>query len=145
MQTIEQFVPPFKQNNLFPVRVPLLQGYARNNAINATAIATAAQIAGGYITSTSAAPTTITLPTGTLLGNYLGAQQGDSIEFYIDNTAGASTVTVAVGTNGILSAAAVAGSGAGAGLLTVPSGITGIGGFTIIFATPTSYVFSRIN
>jgi hemolysin activation/secretion protein len=73
------------------------------NAINATATATAAQVATGYITSTSAAPTTLTLPTGTLLGAALGAVQGTVFDLYIDNTAGASTVTVAVAVNGILS------------------------------------------
>jgi len=114
------------------------------NAINATATATAAQVADGYITSTSAAATTITLPTGTLLGAALGATQGTSFDLWIDNTAGANTVTIAVATNGILSAAAAAGSGAGAGLLTVPSGVTGIGCFRITFASATAYVFSRI-
>jgi hypothetical protein len=87
---------------------------------------------------------TITLPTGTLLGKYLGASQGTSLELSIDNTAGSNTVTVAVATNGILSAAAAAGSGAGAGLLTIPSGVTGIGQFEIIFSSPTAYVFSRV-
>jgi hypothetical protein len=114
------------------------------NAINATGTATAAQVADGYITSTSAAATTITLPTGTLLGQALGATRGTSLDLWIDNTAGANTVTVAVATNGILSAAAAAGSGAGAGLLTVPSGVTGIACFRITFASATAYVFSRI-
>lgn len=117
---------------------------AAANAINATATATAAQVADGYITSTSAAATTITLPTGTLLGTALGASRGTSLDLWIDNTAGANTVTVAVATNGILSAAAAAGSGAGAGLLTVPSGVTGIACFRITFASATAYVFSRI-
>lgn len=114
------------------------------NAINATGTATAAQVADGYITSTSAAATTITLPTGTLLGQALGATRGTSLDLWVDNTAGANTVTIAVATNGILSAAAAAGSGAGAGLLTVPSGVTGIGCFRITFASATAYVFSRI-
>jgi hypothetical protein len=114
------------------------------NAINATATATAAQVATGYITSTSAAATTITLPTGTLLGAALGATQGTVLDLYVDNTAGANTVTIAVATNGILSAAAAAGSSAGAGLLTVPSGVTGVGCFRIMFSSPTAYVFSRI-
>ena len=114
------------------------------NAINATATATAAQVATGYITSTSAAATTITLPTGTLLGAALGATQGTVLDLYIDNTAGANTVTIAVATNGILSAAAAAGSAAGAGLLTVPSGVTGVGCFRIMFSSATAYVFSRI-
>jgi hypothetical protein len=112
-------------------------------AINATATATAAQIATGYITSTSAATTTITLPTGTLLGAALGATAGTVLDFYVDNTAGASTVTIAVATNGILSAAAAAGSSANFGLLTVPSGVTGLARFTIMFSSATAYVFSR--
>src|ERR1700694_1866193 len=73
-------------------------------AINATATATAAQVASGYITSTSAAATTITLPTGTLLGAALGATQGTTFDLWIDNTAGANTVTIAVAVNGVLNA-----------------------------------------
>lgn len=111
-------------------------------AINSTATATAAQIAAGYITSTSGAATTITLPTGTLLGAQLGAKQGTTTLFYVDNTAGANTVTIAVAVNGILSALAVAGSTT-AGLLTIPSGVTGQAEFTIMFSSPTAYTFTR--
>lgn len=113
-------------------------------AINATATATAAQVATGYITSTSAAATTITLPTGTLLGTALGAVQGTILDLYVDNTAGANTVTMAVAVNGILSAAAAAGGGAGAGLLTIPSGVTGQACFRLMFSSATAYTFSRI-
>jgi hypothetical protein len=120
------------------------QNHPTTAAINATATATAAQVATGYITSTSAAATTITLPTGTLLGTQLGATAGTVIDLFVDNTAGANTVTIAVATNGILSAAAAAGSGAGAGLLTVPSGVTGLACFRIMFSSATAYVFSRI-
>ena len=112
-------------------------------AINATATATAAQLLTGMITSTSAAPVTITLPTGTLLGAALGASKGTVFEFYVDNTAGANTVTIAVATNGILSAAAAAGAGTGAGLLTVPSGVTGLASFKLVFSSPTAYAFTR--
>lgn len=120
------------------------QNHPTTAAINATATATAAQVATGYITSTSAAATTITLPTGTLLGAAIGAARGTTLDLFVDNTLGANTVTIAVATNGILSAAAAAGSGAGAGLLTVPSGVTGIGCFRIMFASATAYVFTRI-
>ena len=113
-----------------------------NNAINATATATAAQVATGYITSTSAAATTITLPTGTLLGGLLGATRGTSLDLYIDNTAGASAVTIAVATNGVLSTAAVDTAGS-FGDLTVAAGVTGIGRFTLMFSSPTAYVFTR--
>lgn len=111
-------------------------------AINATATATATEVATGYITSTSAAATTITLPTGTLLGAALGATAGTTFDLYIDNTAGANTVTIAVATNGILSALAAA-VGASAGLLTVPSGVTGQGRFTLMFSSATAYTFTR--
>ena len=113
-----------------------------SNAINATGTATAAQVATGYITSTSAAATTITLPTGTLLGAALGASQGTVLDLFIDNTAGANTVTVAVATNGILSTAAADTAGS-FGDLTVAAGATGLARFTIMFSSATAYVFTR--
>jgi hypothetical protein len=112
-----------------------------SNAIDATATATAAQVATGYITSTSASATTITLPTGTLLGAALGAVRGTTLDLYIDNTAGASTVTIAVATDGILSSAA--NDASPFALSTVPAGATGVGRFTIMFSSATAYVFTR--
>lgn len=111
-------------------------------AINSTATATAKEVATGYITSTSGAATTITLPTGTLLGGELGAARGTVFELYIDNTLGSNTVTIAVATDGILSALAAAES-ATFGLLTVPSGATGTARFTLVFSSATTYTFSR--
>jgi hypothetical protein len=118
------------------------QNHPVTAAINATGTATAAQVATGYITSTSAAATTITLPTGTLLGAALNATRGTVLELYIDNTAGANTVTVAVATNGILSGAAADTPGS-FGDLTIPSGATGLARFTIMFSSATTYVFTR--
>ena len=112
------------------------------NAINATATATPAQVASGYITSTSAAATTITLPTGTDLGNAIGATQGTVLDLYIDNTAGANTVTIAVNTNAILSTAAADTAGS-FGDLTVAAGATGVARYTLMFSSPTAYVFTR--
>ncbi|NBR22417.1 MAG: hypothetical protein EBU08_01215 [Micrococcales bacterium] len=118
------------------------QNHPTTAAINATAVATAAQVATGYITSTSASPTTITLPTGTALGTAIGAAKGTVLDLYIDNTGGASTVTIAVATNGILSTAA-ADSATSFGDLTVASGVTGLARFTIMFSSATAYVFTR--
>jgi hypothetical protein len=112
------------------------------NAINATATATAAQVASGYITSTSAAGTTITLPTGTALGTAIGATKGTVLDLFIDNTAGASTVTIAVNTNAILSTAAADTAGS-FGDLTVAAGATGLARYTIMFSSATAYVFTR--
>lgn len=111
-------------------------------AVNATATLTAAQVATGYITSTSAAAVTMTLPTGTLLGAAIGAVQGTTLDLYIDNTAGANTVTVAVAVNGIKSDAANT-TAASFGQLTVASGVTGIGRFSLTFSSATAYVFTR--
>jgi hypothetical protein len=111
-------------------------------AVNASATATAAQVATGYITTTSAAATTITLPTGTLLGAELGAAQGTVFELFIDNTAGASTVTVAAAVNGILSAAAVTTAGS-FGDLSIAAGATGLARYTLMFSSATAYVFTR--
>ena len=111
-------------------------------AVNASATATAAQVATGYITTTSADATTITLPTGTLLGAELGAVQGTVFELSIDNTAGASTVTVAVAVNGILSAAAVTTAGS-FGDLSIAAGATGLARYTLMFSSATAYVFTR--
>jgi hypothetical protein len=112
------------------------------NAINASATASAAQVADGYITSTSASPTTITLPTGTALGTAIGAAQGTVLDLFIDNTAGASTVTVAVNTNAVLSSAAADTAGS-FGDLTIAAGATGIARFTLMFSSPTAYTFTR--
>jgi len=111
-------------------------------AANATATLTAAQVATGYITSTSAAAVTLTLPTGTDLGAALGAVRGTIHELYIDNTAGASTVTMAVATNGIKSDAATT-TAASFGQLTVAAGVTGQGRFTLMFSSATAYTFTR--
>jgi hypothetical protein len=118
---------------------------ASANAVNATGTATAAQVASGYITSTSAAATTITLPTGTALGTAIGAVQGTVLDLYIDNTAGANTVTIAVNTNAVLSAGAVAAAAAAGtfGDLDVASGATGLARFTLMFSRPTAYAFTR--
>jgi hypothetical protein len=116
--------------------------HATTAAINATATATAAEVATGYITSTSAAATTITLPTGTLLGAAIGAVRGTVFDLYVDNTAGASTVTMAVAVNGILSSAAADTPGS-FGDLTIAAGATGIARYTLMFASATAYVFTR--
>lgn len=116
--------------------------HATTAAINATATATAAEVATGYITSTSVGTVTITLPTGTLLGAALSAVKGTIFDLYVDNTAGASVVTVAVATNGILSSGAADTPGS-FGDLTIAAGATGLARFTLMFSSATAYVFTR--
>lgn len=112
-------------------------------AINATATATAAEVATGRITSTSGAAVTITLPTGTLLGAQLGASAGTMFDLIIDNTAGANTITVAPGVNNIVSAWTVQ-EDASLAPLDVVSGVTGVGVFRFVFSSATACVFSRV-
>ena len=76
------------------------------------------------------------------LGAALGAVQGTVFDLYIDNTAGASTVTVAVAVNGILSTGATDSAGS-FGDLTIAAGATGIGRYTLMFSSATAYVFTR--
>lgn len=111
-------------------------------AQNTTATLTAAQVKTGWITSTSAAAVALTLPSGTDLGAALGAVQGTVHELYIDNTAGANTVTMIAGTNGVLSTAGVDTAGS-FGDLTVASGATGLARYTIMFSSATAYAFTR--
>ena len=112
------------------------------NAINVTGTATAAQVADGYITSTSAAPVTITLPTGTALGTAIGASRGTVLDLFVDNTAGADVVTVAASTNAVLSSAGVDTAGS-FGDLTIAAGATGLARFTLMFSSATAYTFTR--
>lgn len=119
-------------------------------AVNATATLTAAEVAAGYITSTSAAAVTLTMPTGTLLGAELGATAGTIHDLYVDNTAGANPITMAVGTNAVqssmdleITAATASVTPATVTPLTIPSGETGIARFTLVFSSATAYTFTR--
>lgn len=102
-------------------------------AINATATATAAQVASGAITSTSAAATTITLPTYALLAAYLGAQQGTDFSFWVDNSNGANTVTMVAGANTTVLAVIT-----GENTLTIASG--SVGKFTYYFKNNAAFL-----
>jgi len=82
------------------------------------------------------------LPTGTALGAALGASRGTVLDLFIDNTAGANTVTIAVNTNAILSTAAADTAGS-FGDLTIAAGATGLARYTIMFSSATAYVFTR--
>jgi hypothetical protein len=115
-------------------------------AINSTASATGAQVASGYITSTSASAVTITLPTSTVIATALGAVQGTVFDFYIDNTAGSNTVTLTVDASQVKSQVAqVATYGVPTfGLFTVASGTTGLACFRLVFSSATAASIARV-
>ena len=109
-------------------------------AINATATITAQNLQVGYVTSTSAAATTITLPITTTAGGVtgisqqLGAVRGQQFSFIVDNTGGADDVTIALGTGGSLSdAATITASAVAFGRVVVANGATGMAQFTLMF------------
>lgn len=114
-------------------------------AVNATGTIAAAAVVKGLITSTSAAGVTATLDTAVAIAAAASAVQGTIIEFIVDNTAGASTVTVAVGA-GIVAAKQVStGDTANDVLLTVAASATvGIGIFRLVFLSATAATLFRI-
>ena len=108
-------------------------------SIGATGTISAAALATtGYITCTSAAATTITLPIAVTAGVVQGlvpalnASAGQKFTFIVDNRAGASVVTIAVGTGGTLSDAANT-TAASFGDVTLASGVRGMAQFTLMF------------
>lgn len=106
-------------------------------AQNATGTITAANLAKKYITSTSAAAVTLTLPTATLLGTQLSAVKGTTLNFVVDNAAGANVVTVAVGSGITIPTPVITGGNT----MTVAAGT--IGYFRIVFTSPTAALLTR--
>lgn len=106
-------------------------------AAPATATLTAAQLAARYIVTTSAAATSLTLPTATLLAAQVGAIQGSVFEFTIDNSGGVNIVTVVVNTGIVAGTPALTGGAT----LTVPAGQFGV--FKIIFKSATTALIYR--
>jgi hypothetical protein len=113
-----------------------------NAAINATATATVANILDGYITSTSAAATTITLPTATAIATAIGGSvtRGTQLDFIVDNTSGANTISIAGGA-GITAQTTAAITGTT--ILTV-STANKIAGFRLVFTSATTAVIIRV-
>ncbi len=108
------------------------------SAINATATATVAEFITGLITSTSGAAVALTLPTAEAIANEIGAVRGTSFEFMVDNSQGASTITVTVNT-GITATAVVITGGA---TLTVLA--TAVGIFKLVFISATAAILYRV-
>lgn len=135
----EDFVANFQSGDtLFTTNVGVIQNHTAS-AINSTATATAAQVVTGWITSTSAAATVITLPIATDLVTALGAAAGSSFEFIVDNSAGASTVTVAVNTGITVGTQVITGGNT----LTVSTANV-IGVFRLVFTSATAAILRRI-
>jgi hypothetical protein len=116
-------------------------------AVNTTATATVAQMLSGYITSTSAATVSVTLPTATNMATALNsAGAGTTFDFYVDNTAGSNTVTVAVGSGIVVAKQTGTGLTGDDQLLTVAASATvGVGHFQLVFTSTSAAVLFRIS
>lgn len=109
-----------------------------SSSVNATGTISSLLLSRGIVTSTSAAPTTITLPTATALARQIKAGPGTWFDFTVDNIAGASLVTVAVGV-GITTMTPVITGGA---TLTVAAGTVGF--FKVYFNSITAAKIARV-
>ena len=112
--------------------------FQKKVAKNVTATLTAAELGKGIITSTSVAPVTLTLPTGTSIGGSLKAAQGDKYDFTVDNSVGASVVTLAVNTGIVVPTTIVI---TGSATLAVAAGQVGL--FKLYFKTATTAILFR--
>jgi hypothetical protein len=118
---------------------PLQVNHVDVSIANATATINGNFLSTGYITSTSAAPTNITLPTATDLAGAIGATAGTVFDFIVDNSAGASTVTLVLNT-GITVITPVITGGA---TLTI-STANAVGLFRLVFTSATAAKLFRI-
>lgn len=127
-------------NGSYCSRVQMVVTRTSATAINSTGTATDTAIRKGLITSTSAAATSITLPSATALGTAFHAVKGTSIEFIVDNTAGANTVTIIPGAGTTATAILTGGN-----TMTIAASSTiGVAVFRITFISATAAVISRI-
>ena len=107
-------------------------------AANVTQTLTASPLSNGLITSTSVAPVSLTLPTATLLATQLGAVRGTTFEFVVDNSAGASVVTVVVGAGIAVPSTVVI---TGSNILTIAAANVGI--FKLYFTSTTTAIIFK--
>lgn len=87
-------------------RAITVQG-AAVNAVNTSATLTGAQIAGGFITSTTAAAVTATLPTGAVLDASGTWGIGEGVVWHVSNTGATNAFTVVTAANNVLNGSGV--------------------------------------
>ena len=111
-------------------------------AISGTATITGAQLATGLLVFTGGAGTQ-TLPTAAALLAALGTGggAGTAHDFYVDNSAGSGTCTLAVSASILVPATVVVTGGA---TLTVAGQATGLACFRILFSSATAAVVFRL-
>lgn len=108
-------------------------------AVPITATVLAANFKKGYFTSTSAAAVSLTTDTATAIATAIGAVAGTVFDFFVDNSAGANTVTVVLGAGITVNTPAITGGAT----LTV-STANAVGWFRLIFTSATTAKALRI-
>ena len=103
-----------------------------------TGAVTGAQLAKGLL-AVASGTCTLTLPTGTDLGNTIGATAGTTFDFVLLNIASGGTATIAANTN------AIAGDYGTNTLTRTNSASVGVAVFKVTFISATAYVFTRIS
>jgi hypothetical protein len=124
--------------SVFTTNVPLVQDHTAV-AVNATATIETSQLITGYITSTSAAATAITLPSATAIATAIGATAGTVFDFIVDNSAGANTVTITPGGGTAAGTSPITG---GATLTVSVANVVGI--FRLVFTSATAATIRRL-
>ena len=118
---------------------PVIAKVGTSKAVNVTGSVTAAELAGGHITSTSAAAVNVTLPLATDIATQIGAVAGTRFQFIVDNSAGANTVTIVVNTGITVTTPAITGGAT----LTV-STANAVAVFELIFTSATAAKLVRL-
>lgn len=115
-----------------------LRTYQAGVPFDSTGTITAAKLAVGYITSTSAAGVTLTTPTATALATALGSIGARTVfTFVVDNSAGSNIVTVALDASIVANTVITGGN-----TLTVATGKIGV--FQMVFTSTSAAQIGRI-
>lgn len=108
-------------------------------AKDVTGSVSANELSTGYITSTSAAPVTLSFPTATDLYTRLNACPGSMFEVVVDNSAGSDTVTISLDASMAVVTPVITGGDS----LTI-STANAVGIFKIVFTSSTTAKIFRI-
>jgi hypothetical protein len=103
-------------------RATTVQGVT-SSAVNTSATLTRTQMAGGHITSTTAAAVTATLPTGAVLDAQGVQDVGEGFYWIVQNTGGTNAITVATAANNVLSGSCAVAANSSGQFFTLKTGV----------------------
>jgi hypothetical protein len=103
-------------------RATTVQGVV-SSAVNTSATLTRTQMAGGHITSTTAAAVTATLPTGAVLDAQGVQDVAEGFYWIVQNTGGTNAITVATAANNVLSGSGAVAANSSGQFFTLKTGV----------------------